>query len=330
MPEQDLGDTRFYRRCGPFTVSQLAAAADGDCAASDVLIAGVAPLQSAGPSDVTFLEGERYSRLLDATTAGAVIVRADMVHRVPAGTTPIVATSVPLAWAEVVRMFHPSPPLCSGRHPTAYVADGAEIDDSAEIGPFAYVGAGVRVGARSRIGAHAVLNTGVTVGADCRIGAACTLSHTVIGAGSCLHPGVRTGQDGFGLAASASGLHTVPHLGRVIIGADVEIGANSAIDRGSLGDTVISAGCRIDNLVHIAHNVHIGRGCILVAQVGIAGSAVLEDFVQVGGQAAIAGHLRIGAVMQGCPAQPKAQFFRQVAWLRRKACGPRPTPTVAQ
>ncbi len=177
----------------------------------------------------------------------------------------------------------------------------------------------------------------MVVGPDCRIGASSTLSHTLVGAGSFLHTGVRIGQDGFGLAAGAGGLRTVPHLGRVVIGADVEIGANCTIDRGSLGDTVIGPGCRLDNLVHVGHNVQVGRSCVLVAQVGIAGSAVLEDFVQVGGQTAIGGHLRIGAyaqiggksgvisdipahaVVQGSPAQPKAQFFRQMAWLKRMA-----------
>ncbi|HUO23782.1 MAG TPA: UDP-3-O-(3-hydroxymyristoyl)glucosamine N-acyltransferase [Caulobacteraceae bacterium] len=342
-----MADTRFYRRCGPFTVSQVAAAAQGRCPESDTLITSVAPLQSAGPTDVSFLDGARYGRLLDATAAGAVIVQAEMADRVPAGATPIVAASVTEAWSEVVRLFHPSPPLRSGRHPTAFVAEGAEVDDTAEIGPFVYIGEGVSIGPRCRIGAHATLSAGVIVGPDCRIGASCTITHTLIGAGSCLHAGVRTGQDGFGLAAGPNGLRTVPHLGRVIIEQDVEIGANCTIDRGSLGDTVIGAGCRIDNLVHIGHNVKIGRCCVLVAQVGIAGSAVLEDFVQVGGQAAIAGHLRVGAharigaksgvmadveartAVLGCPAQPKAQFFRQVAWLKRKACASRPAPAAS-
>jgi UDP-3-O-[3-hydroxymyristoyl] glucosamine N-acyltransferase len=327
MSENDLGDPRFYRRCGPFSISQVAAAADGRCAPSDVLMTSVAPLQSAGPTDVSFLDGARYGGLLDTTAAGAVIVQADMAERVPKGVTPIIAASASEAWAAVVRLFHPAAPVRPGRHPTAFVADGAEVDDTAEIGPFAYIGEGVRVGAGCRIGAHAVLEAGVVISPDCRIGA-----------GSVVR---RIGQDGFGLTVSAGGLSTVPHLGRVVIGDDVEIGAGCTIDRGSLGDTVIGPGCRIDNLVHIAHNVQIGRCCVLVAQVGIAGSTVLEDFIQVGGHAAIAGHLRVGAHAQigakagvmsdvephsavlGCPARPKAQFFRQVAWLKRMAGAPR-------
>jgi UDP-3-O-[3-hydroxymyristoyl] glucosamine N-acyltransferase len=347
MTENDVADARFYQRCGPFSISQLAAAVDGRCTACDALMASVAPLQSAGPTDISFLDGARYGRLLENTSAGAVIVQAEMANRVPAGTVPIIVASAIEAWVQVVRLFHPAPPTRPGRHPTAFVAGGAEVDDTAEIGPFAYIGEGVKVGPRCRIGAHAVLETGVVVGPDCRIGAGSTVTHTLIGAGSCLHAGVRIGQDGFGLAATSKGLGTVPHLGRVIIGDDVEIGANCTVDRGSLRDTVIGHGCRIDSLVHIGHNVQIGRGCVLVAQVGIAGSAVLEDFVQVGGQVAIAGHVRIGShsqiggksgvisdlapgsVVLGFPAQPKAQFFRQVAWLRRMAAAARPARGVA-
>ena len=341
MTDGNLGDARFYQRRGPFSVSDVAAAIQGHCAPNDLMMEGVAPLQSAGPANVSFLENARYGRLLDDTAAGAVIVKADMAERVPAGATPIIAASPTEAWVQVVKLFHPLPPTHPGRHPTAFVADSAEVDDTVEVGAFAYIGEGVKVGPRCRIGVHAVLETGVEVGPDCRIGAGSTLTHCLIGAGCFLHPGVRLGQDGFGLTRCATGHRTVPHLGRVIIGDDVEIGANCTIDRGSLGDTVIGDGCRIDNLVHIAHNVTVGRCCVLVAQVGIAGSAVLEDFVQIGGQAAIAGHLRIGAYAQvgatsgvisdvppnsfflGCPAQPKTQFFRQTAWLKRMAGMPR-------
>jgi len=247
----------------------------------------------------------------------------------------IFTASASEAWTKVVRLFHPLAPISPGRDPTAYVAPCARIDETAEIGPFAYIGEGVEVGPGCVIGPHVVLREGVVVGADCRIGAACVVSHAVIGAGSCLYSGVMIGQDGFGLTRTAQGLRTVPHLGRAVIGADVEIGAGCTIDRGSLDDTVIGDGCRLDNLVHIAHNVKLGRGCVIVAQVGIAGSTVLEDFVQVGGQAAIAGHLRIGAgariagksgvicdlepgaAVFGVPAQPKISAFRQLAWLKR-------------
>ena len=338
------GDARFYARSGPFSVSQIAEAAGGCSAEGQSMLAGVAPLHSAGPSDVSFLGDARYGPLLEHTHAGAVIVHRDMADRVPAGSTPIVARSVSEAWARVLRLVHPLPPVTPGLHPTAFVAAGATVDPSSEIGPCAYVGDGEEIGARCRIGAHAVIETGVVIGDDCRIGAGAVVSHALIGAGSYLHPGVRVGQDGFGLTSTAEGLLSIPQLGRVVIGDNVEVGANSTIDRGALGDTVIGSGCRLDNLVHIAHNVKLGRCCVIVAQVGIAGSTTLEDFVQVGGQAAIAGHLTIGAGAQVCgkagvisdlepkavvfgiPAQPKTQFFRQLAWVRRMASAPRSRP----
>jgi UDP-3-O-[3-hydroxymyristoyl] glucosamine N-acyltransferase len=170
-----------------------------------------------------------------------------------------------------------------------------------------------------------------------RRGAHASLSHTVLGTRVYVYSGARIGQEGFSFASTKTGFLTVPHLGRVVLEDDVEVGANTTIDRGSTGDTVIGAGSRLDNLVQIGHNVRLGRCCVIVAQVGIAGSTVLEDFVQVGGQAAMAGHLRVGngarigaqagvmsdvpagAALVGSPAQPRQQFFRQVAILKRLA-----------
>ncbi|MGZ3273522.1 MAG: UDP-3-O-(3-hydroxymyristoyl)glucosamine N-acyltransferase [Caulobacteraceae bacterium] len=341
MIHKGIADSRFYRRQGPYTAAQLATAIGSPCPNSEAMISGVAPLQNAAASDISFLDGARYKRLLQDTGAGAVIVEPSLADCVPATAVAIFTASAPEAWAKVVRLFHPLPPISPGRDPTAFVAPGARVDETAEIGPFAYIGDGVEIGAGCVIGPHVVLREGVVVGEDSRIGAGCVVSHAVIGAGSCLHSGVLVGQEGFGLARTSEGLRTVPHLGRAVIGSDVEIGAGCTIDRGSLDDTVIGDGCRLDNLVHIAHNVKLGRGCVIVAQVCIAGSTVLEDFVQVGGQSAIAGHLRIGAgaqiagksgvmsdlepgaVVFGVPAQPKIQAFRQLAWLRRMSSEPK-------
>jgi len=341
MNPNGIADSRFYRRRGPFSAAEVAMAIGSPCPGSEAMFSGVAPLQHAGASDISFLDSARYKRLLQGTCAGAVVVERALADCVPATAVPIFTASASDAWAKVVRLFHPLPPISPGRDPTAYVAPCARVDETAEIGPFAYVGEGVEIGPGCVIGPHAVLREGVVVGADSRIGASCVVSHAVIGAGSCLYSGVMVGQEGFGLARTSEGLRTVPHLGRVVIGADVEIGAGCTIDRGSLDDTVIGDGCRLDNLVHIAHNVKLGRSCIIVAQVGIAGSTVLEDFVRVGGQAAIAGHLRIGAGAQisgksgvmadvapgvwvfGLPAQPKIQAFRQLAWLKRMRAEPK-------
>ena len=180
-----------------------------------------------------------------------------------------------------------------------------------------------------------MIGAGVVLGRDCRIGSHASVSHALLGERVYVYPGARIGQEGFGFAVTARGFETVPQLGRVLLHDDVEVGANSTVDRGSAGDTVIGTGSRLDNLVQIGHNVVLGRCCIIVAQVGISGSTMLGDFVQVGGQAAMAGHLQIGsgaqigaqagvisdvepgAKMLGSPAQPSRDFFRQIAVLKK-------------
>jgi UDP-3-O-[3-hydroxymyristoyl] glucosamine N-acyltransferase len=337
MTLTSIGDPRFFARNGPHPLATVAEAALGAAPEVDLLLAGVAPLQTAGPDEVSFLDNRRYAAALGATSAGAVIVHPDMLARVPAGTAPIVTDNPYAGWARVAALFHPAPPVCPGVRPTAFVAAGARVDPSAEVGHFALVEAGVEVGARCRIGPHAVIGEGVALGPDCRVGAHASLSHAIVGARVYLYPGARVGQEGFSFARTKTGFLSVPHLGRVVLEDDVEVGANSTIDRGSTGDTVVGAGSRLDNLVQVGHNVRLGRCCVVVAQVGIAGSAALEDFVQVGGQAAVAGHLRVGAgarigaqagvmadvpagaALVGSPARPRTEFFRQVAALKRMA-----------
>ena len=340
MHAQTVGDSRFYARSGPFSLAEVAAAASGTAARSDRVLRGIAPLQVAGPDEVSFLDNRRYAGALEKTAAGAVIVHPDMACRVPASAAPIVAAATYEGWARVAALFHPVAPMRPGVHPTAFVAPGATIDPTAEIGPFACIEERAEIGARCRIGPYASIGSGVVVGADCRIGAHASVSHALVGARVCLHPGARIGQEGFSFARTEAGFLTIPQLGRVILEDDVEIGANSTVDRGSVQDTVIGAGSRRDTLVQVGHNVRLGRCCVIVAQVGISGSTVLEDFVQVGGQAAMAGHLRIGrgaqvgaqagviadapagAILLGSPAQSRHEFFRQVATLKRLARRP--------
>lgn len=334
------GDPRFFARLGPFDLARVAAAAGGqiDKAAPAALeLSGVAPLQAAGPLEVSFLDNRRYAGVLRASRAGAVIVHPVMRDQVPPGTVAIVTAEPYLGWARVAALFHPAPPPVPGIAPSAVVDASARIDPSAEIGPLAVIGAGAEIGPGCRIGPLALVGPGVVIGRDCRIGAQVTISHAILGARVVLYPGARIGQDGFGFAASGGAFVSVPQLGRVILEDDVEIGANSAIDRGSAQDTVIGAGSRLDNLVQIGHNVRVGRHCVIVAQAGISGSTVLEDFVTVAGQAGFSGHLRIGAKARiggqagvmadvpagaevvGSPAEPVRVFFRQVATLRRLA-----------
>jgi UDP-3-O-[3-hydroxymyristoyl] glucosamine N-acyltransferase len=335
MAEATLGDARFFRRCGPFPLAVVASTARGIANDVELLLEGIAPLQTAGPKEVSFLDNRRYASALDQTSAGAVIVHPDIAARVPSTAVTIVTDEPYAAWARVAALFYPVPPLSPGIHPSAIVAEGALVDPSAEVGPLCVIGSGTEIGPGCRIGPCAVIGSGVAIGRDCRIGAHVSLSHALLGARVFIYPGARIGQEGFGFAYTKDGFLSVPQLGRVILEDDVEVGANTTIDRGSSHDTVIGAGSRLDNLVQIGHNVALGRCCVIVSQVGISGSTVLEDFVRVGGQAGLAGHLRIGksaeigaqaglmsdiapgARVVGSPAQPIKDFFRQIATLRK-------------
>ena len=337
MDKAAIGNARFFSRSGPHPLAVVAQAACGIVREFDLLIEGLAPLQTAGPNEVSFLDNRRYASALKRTLAGAVIVHPDMQASVPAATVPILTTEPHVGWARVAALFHPVPAGSPGIHPSAIVAEGAVVDPSAEVGPLCVIEAGAEIGPGCRIGPCTVVGSGVVIGRDCRIGAHVSLSYALLGARVYVYPGARIGQEGFGFAPTSTGFLTAPQLGRVILEDDVEVGANTTIDRGSAQDTVIGAGSRLDNLVQIGHNVVLGRCCVIVAQVGIAGSTVLEDFVQVGGQAAMDGHLRIGrgarigaqagvisdtpsgAEVLGSPAQPKRDFFRQVATLKRMA-----------
>ena len=337
MIEASLGNPRFFRRSGPYPLAVVASAARGVADEVELLLEGIAPLQTAGPSEISFLDNRHYASALDQTSAGAVIVHPDMAARVPTTAVPIVTSEPYAAWARVAALFYPVPPLAPGIHPSAIVADGALVDPTAEVGPLAVIETGAEIGPGCRIGPCAVIGSGVNVGRDCRIGAHVSLSHALLGARIYVYPGARIGQEGFGFASTKDGFLSVPQLGRVIVEDDVEVGANATIDRGSSQDTVIGAGSRLDNLVQIGHNVVLGRCCVIVAQVGISGSTVLEDFVRVGGQAGITGHLRIGqgaeigaqagvmsdlvpgAKVVGSPAWPIKDFFRQIAALKKMA-----------
>lgn len=337
MIESALGSARFFRRTGPHPLTVVASTAHGVADGRELLLSGVAPLQTAGPNEVSFLDNRRYASALDQTSAGAVVVHPDMAARVPRATAAILTSEPYAAWARVAALFYPVPTPCPGVHPSAIVADGVHIDPSTEIGPLCVIETGAEIGPGCRIGACTVVGSGVIIGRDCRIGAHVTLSYAVLGARVYVYSGARIGQEGFGFASTTSGFLSIPQLGRVMLEDDVEVGANTTIDRGSSRDTVIGAGSRLDNLVQIGHNVVLGRCCVVVAQVGISGSTVLEDFVRVGGQAAMAGHLRIGrgseigaqagvisdiapgSKVLGSPAQSIKDFFRQIATLKKIA-----------
>jgi UDP-3-O-[3-hydroxymyristoyl] glucosamine N-acyltransferase len=329
------GDPRFFRRCGPYSLAAVADAAQAEAPPRRLLLSGVAPLQTARPDEVSFLDNRKYLGALAETRAGAVIVHPEMADKVPPTSVAVTTTEPYVAWARVAALFFPLPPVCAGVHSSAVVSPDAAIDPSAEVGPLVVVGAAAEIGPRTRIGPSAVIGDGVVIGADCRIGSHATISHALLDDRVAIYPGARIGQDGFGFAITSEGFLSVPQLGRVVLEHDVEVGANTTIDRGSLHDTHIGAGSRLDNLVQIGHNVRLGRGCVVVSQAGISGSTILEDHVMVAGQAGMTGHLRIGrrarigaqagvmadvpagADVVGSPAQPVREFFRHVAVLRR-------------
>lgn len=333
--EPTVGDPGFFLRTGPHSLAAVVDAAQGEAPPRRLMFRGVAPLAVAGPEDVSFLDNRKYLAALETTGAGAVIVHPDMAGKVPSTAVAILSTEVHAAWARVATLFHPPAPAVPGIHPSAVIGAGARIDPSAEIGPLAVIGDNVAIGRRTRIGPLAAIGAGVEIGADCRIGSHASVSHARLGDRVYIYPGVRIGQEGFGFAITPEGFLSVPQLGLVIIQDDVEVGANSTVDRGAMTDTVIGAGTRIDNLVQIAHGVRIGRCCALAAQVGISGSAVIEDFALLGGQSGMTGHLVLGrgakvaaqsGVMQdvpaggevgGTPAQPLRDVMREIAWLRR-------------
>ncbi|WP_408873725.1 UDP-3-O-(3-hydroxymyristoyl)glucosamine N-acyltransferase [Gluconobacter roseus] len=338
--ESRPGDSRFFQRSGPFGLERLAEVSGSTIvpAASGKGLSefrGVAPLHVAGPDEVSFLDNRRYLPLLAETKAGAVILSPAFSDKLPPDTAGLVCKAPYLAWARIATLFHPAPSSTGVRHPTAWIAEDAEIGENVEIGPFAVIGSGVRIGRDSIVASHASIGQSVEIGTRCRIGAHTAISHARIGDRVTLYPGVRIGQDGFGFAVGPEGFETVPQLGLVVLEDGVEVGANSTIDRGSMRDTLIGAGTRINNLVQIGHNARLGRCCIVVSQAGISGSTELGDFVTIAAQAGLIGHIKIGSkarigaqcgVMSdvdagadviGSPAMPFREFFRNVATLRK-------------
>ncbi len=334
-----MTDPRFHQRAGPFTLAQLADLAGGTLTGGQGAreIGDIAPLDLAGPGELSFLDNTGYLPQFEVTGAGACIVHPKHAERAPAGVALIVSEAPYQSFAKVAQAFYPRPRPSPGIGSGAVVDREARIADGVEIGPNAVVMAGAKIGENSYIGPGTVIERNVEIGASAIVHANVTVSHALIGDRVTLHTGVRVGQDGFGFAPDPAGHRKVPQIGRVIVGDDCDIGANTTIDRGSLQDTVIGDGCWLDNLVQIAHNVELGRGTIIAAQTGIAGSTKIGNFVAIGGQVAIAGHLNLGDGVQlaaksgvmadvppgltlcGSPAVPIKEFFRQVATLKKLA-----------
>jgi UDP-3-O-[3-hydroxymyristoyl] glucosamine N-acyltransferase len=252
----------------------------------------VATLADAGPGGISFLANRRYRSQLLSTRASAVILEAEFLSVCPVAA--LVVSNPYLGYARAAALLAPEQPVAAGVHASACVSDRATVDASACIGPQAVVEDQARVGARSHIGPGCVIGRGATIGDDCTLKANVTICHDVrIGDRALLHPGVVVGADGFGIANDGGVWVKVPQLGVVVIGDDVEIGANTTIDRGALADTIIEEGVKLDNLIQIGHNVRIGAHTAIAAGAAIAGSATIGKRCTMGGATSIAGHLKI-------------------------------------
>lgn len=333
-----MTDSRFFPPPTPLTLDDLARISGATLAEGvngHQLIHDVAPLDTAGPEHISFLSNKKYSGDFKTSKAGACIIAPAHAEIAPAGMALLLSNNPYAGFARIAAAFYPQDSSSASIAATALIDSTATLGKNCTIGAYAVIGANVVIGDGSVIGPHTVIDKGVMIGNHCQIKNNVTLSHTIIGNNALIHSGVRIGQDGFGFAFD-KGIHVkVPQLGRVVIGNDVEIGANSTIDRGAGPDTIIGDGCKIDNLVQIGHNVVLGKGCIIVAQVGIAGSAKLGDYVVVGGQVGIAGHLNIGSGVQiaaqsgvmhdtnageivgGSPSLPIKQWHRQTIVLKK-------------
>jgi UDP-3-O-[3-hydroxymyristoyl] glucosamine N-acyltransferase len=313
----------------PYTAAEIAARLQGEVIGNgSVVLNGFAPADTAAPGDLTFAENADYFTRAEQSAASAIIVDGSFAT---SQKTLIRVKHARIAFAKVLALFFPEPSYPAGVHPTAVVAASAQVDPTAHIGPCCVVGE------KSRIGPRSVLQGGNHVGASCRLGEEVNLfpnvtlyPRTEIGNRVRIHSGAVIGSDGYGYVQDAGVHRKVPQIGNVIIGDDVEIGANVTVDRGALGSTIIGKGTKIDNLVQIAHNVVIGEHCLLISQVGIAGSTKLGNYVVLAGQVGITGHLKIGnqvtiaaqaGVMNdipdgetwlGTPARPDRQAKRQL------------------
>jgi UDP-3-O-[3-hydroxymyristoyl] glucosamine N-acyltransferase len=324
-----------------FTVAELAARVGAEISGDGALVIGrIAPLEDAGPGELSFFTNRKYRKAFEASRADAVVVGSD--EDVPAGRTVVRARDAYLAFAKIATLFHPPAEPTPDVAPEAFVHPSARVDPSCELMPFAYVGAEATVGARC------ILHPGAYVGPGARLGDDCVLwpnavvrDRCVLGNRVVLEPGCVVGSDGFGFAFDAEGAgqgprhFKVPQAGIVVVDDDVELGANTCVDRATLGQTRIGRGVKVDNLVQIAHNVEVGALSLLISQVGIAGSTKLGAGVIAAGQVGIVGHLRIGdgakllaqagiahdvaagELMWGSPARPRGEQARIEAALTR-------------
>lgn len=302
--------SNYFSGSAGLSIAHLAEACGAElarCEFRDVTIFRIAPLKRAASGEITFIKSRKSLADLQKSEASAVFCPAELAEEVPDGTAALVAKSPESAFAIAAALLYPEAmrPVRvtseAGISPHAIIDPDARLEADVVVEAGAIIGRDVEIGSGSVIGPNAVIGPGTRIGRGCSVGAGASVVHALVGNRVILHAGARIGNDGFGYVAGARGLAKLPQVGRVILQDDVEIGANTCIDRGAMDDTVIGEGTKIDNLVQIGHNVRIGRHCALAGTIGIAGSATIGNGVMIGGGTGINGHITIGdgAVIAG-------------------------------
>ena len=338
-----MADSIFFTPSRQLTVGEAAAltgAALRNPELGGSVIERLSSLDSAEPGSLVFVESRKFAKALNNSQAVAVFCSEEVASKVPENIAVLVTASPHRDFAMIGRILFPTaakPTPWFGEYgisPKAFIHPDAKLEDGVTVEAGAVIGRGAEIGSGTLISSTAVIGENCRVGRECYIAPAVSIQYSFVGNRVHLYPGVRIGQDGFGYVGGPSGIEKIPQLGRVIIQDDVEIGANTTVDRGALKDTVIGEGTKIDNLVQIAHNVQIGRYCLIAAHCGIAGSSTIGDMTQLGGSVGLADHVKVGAHVQiaaasgvmndipdgekwgGSPARPIKQWFREVAALR--------------